>query len=497
MGSNVPDPLSQVEFFNVIGGTPRGAKESSSSHQVEDPRTEAALWDAPNASAQDLDDAVEAGHQAFKTTQAKRAEVLNAVAKVLYDNDDLLTGVLMKETGKSRIMAHMEVQRAAFHYELTCETPTATVQLEDEIQYEDDDIQIIGTHEPYGVIGAISPWNFPLILSSVKVASALATANCIIIKPSPFTPYTILKFCELAQSVLPAQGIFQALNGGADVGERMTLHQGIAHISFTGTIAVGQRIMANCASTLKKVILELAGNDAAIVTDDVDVSAIMCVASKRLYVHAARYDDFVATFRAHLEKMYVATYGDAEAPSVFGPLSNRANFERCRGFLEDCRKHGYQVITAGGEVAKEKKGLWIAPTIIVNPPEDSLVVREEQFGPVVPIMKWDDESDVIARANLDNAGLGASIWCRDAGRARGLARQLETGTVFINQPPQPHHAGYFAGQKLSGVGGELGKQGLLSYCQTKSLHIGEEVRGERGLWLPRMGLKYWTDRPPT
>ncbi|KAK8039929.1 aldehyde dehydrogenase [Apiospora rasikravindrae] len=487
MGSNVPDPLSQVEFSNVIGGGPRGASKEGGHHQVEDPRTEAALWDAPVASAQDLDDAVEAGHQAFRTwgksTLAERTEVLNAVAKVLYDNDELLTGILMRETGKSRIMAHMEVQRAAFHYEYY-----AKVQLADEIQYEDDDIQIIGTHEPYGVIGAISPWNFPLILSSVKVASALATGNCVIIKPSPFTPYAILKFCELAQSVLPARGIFQALNGGADVGERMTLHRGIAHISFTGTIAVGQRIMANCASTLKKVILELAGNDAAIVTDDVDLDTVvpkvalgcllhagqMCVASKRLYVHASRYDDFVAAFRAHLEKTYVATYEDAEAPSVFGPLSNRPNFDRCRGFVEDCRKNGYEVITAGAEVSKEKKGLWMAPTIIANPPEDSLVVREEQFGPVVPIMKWTDESDVIARANLDNAGLGASIWCRDADRARKLARQLETGTVFINQPPQPHHAGYFAGQKLSGVGGELGKQGLLSYCQTKSLHIGKK-----------------------
>lgn len=289
------------------------------------------------------------------------------------------------------------------------------MQLADEIQYEDDDIQIIGTHEPYGVIGAISPWNFPLILSSVKVASALATGNCVIIKPSPFTPYAILKFCELAQSVLPARGIFQALNGGADVGERMSRHPGIAHISFTGTIAVGQKIMANCAGTLKKVILELAGNDAAIVTDDVDLDVVvpkialgcllhagqMCVASKRLYVHASRYDDFLAKFRAHLEKTYIATYEDADAPSVFGPLSNRPNYDRCRGFVEDCRKNGYEVITVGDDDAGEKKkGFWMAPTIIANPPEDSLVVREEQFGKPkfsLPISKrgqsGDDDDD--------------------------------------------------------------------------------------------------------
>ncbi|KAK8006163.1 aldehyde dehydrogenase [Apiospora marii] len=288
-GRQRPDPLSQVEFFNVIGGGPRGAKES---HRVEDPRTEAALWDAPVASAQDLDEAVAAGQRAFTTwgrsTLAERAEVLNAVAKVLYDNDELLTAILMRETGKSRIMAHMEVQRAAFHYE--------------------------------------------------------------------YVP-----------------GLFSA----------------------------------------------------------------PCDAAYDLQIR-----------------------GDT-------PLSKLL------------RENGYEVITVGDgdddkAAAGKKKGLWMAPTIIVNPPEDSLVVREEQFGPVVPIMKWEDEADVIARANLDNAGLGASIWCRDADRARKLARQLETGTVFINQPPQPHHAGYFAGQKLSGVGGELGKQGLLSYCQTKSLHIGKK-----------------------
>ncbi|KAK7978525.1 Aldehyde dehydrogenase [Apiospora saccharicola] len=487
MGANVPDPLSQVQFFNVIGGGPRGAAKGES-HQVEDPRTEAALWDAPVASAQDLDDAVEAGHRAFRTwgksTLAERAGVLNAVAKVLYDNDELLTSILMKETGKSRIMAHMEVQRAAFHYDQGAARGRNPVRGRRPPDHRH--ARAVRRHRRH------LPLELPLILSSVKVASALATGNCVIIKPSPFTPYAILKFCELAQSALPAGaggGIFQALNGGADVGERMTRHPGIAHISFTGTIAVGQKIMASCAGTLKKVILELAGNDAAIVTDDVDVDAVapkvalgcllhagqMCVASKRLYVHAARYDAFLAAFRAHLEKAYVATYEDADAPSVFGPLSNRPNFDRCRGFVEDCRKNGYEVITVGEENAEgKKKGLWMAPTIIVNPPEDSLVVREEQFGPVVPIMKYEDEADVIARANLDNAGLGASIWCRDADRARKLARQLETGTVFINQPPQPHHAGYFAGQKLSGVGGELGKQGLLSYCQTKSLHIGKK-----------------------
>lgn len=206
--------------------------------------------------------------------------------------------------------------------------------LEDELQYEDDTVRIIATHAPIGVLGAISPWNFPLILSTVKVVSALATGNCVIIKPSPFTPYSLLKFCELAQSVLPP-GVFQAVNGGAELGELMTLHRDIHHISFTGTIAVGQRILRNCAGTLKKVILELAGNNACIVCDDADLDAVVpqvaigalfhagqvCVASKRIYVHESLYDRFLEKLVEESKKFAV----DDDQSVTFGPLSNKAN----------------------------------------------------------------------------------------------------------------------------------------------------------------------------
>lgn len=260
--------------------------------------------------------------------------------------------------------------------------------LEDELQYEDDTVRIIATHAPIGVLGAISPWNFPLILSTVKVVSALATGNCVIIKPSPFTPYSLLKFCELAQSVLPP-GVFQALNGGADLGERMTLHPAIHHISFTGTIAVGQRILRNCAGTLKKVILELAGNNACIVCDDADLDAVVpqvaigalfhagqvCVASKRVYVHESLYDRFLGRLVEESKKFAV----DDDQSVTFGPLSNRVNYERALGIIEDCKKNGYKIVT-GGDVRPKGKGFWIPPTIVAKPPDDALLVREEQFG---------------------------------------------------------------------------------------------------------------------
>ncbi|OTB03524.1 hypothetical protein M426DRAFT_321679 [Hypoxylon sp. CI-4A] len=476
--SNGTNGHSAFQFFNIIDGKPRSSKDH---HQVTDPRTEESLWDAPIATSKDLDDAVEAANRAFKTWKksslAERQKAVHDVANCILENVDILTEIQRKETGKSKTMSRFDVERSAWHFEYY-----RAVALEDELQYEDETVKIIATHAPIGVLGAISPWNFPLILSSVKVVSALATGNCVIIKPSPFTPYSLLKLCELAQSVLPP-GVFQAVNGGAELGEQMTLHKGIHHISFTGTISVGQRILRNCAGTLKKVILELAGNNACIVCDDADLEKVVpqvttgalfhagqvCVASKRIYVHESLYDRFLDMLVEESKKFAV----DDDESIAFGPLSNKANYDRAVSFVEDCKKNGYKIVT-GGDVKPRAKGFWLPPTIIANPPENALVVREEQFAPIIPVMSWSDEDDVIARANLDNAGLGASVYTPDLDRAQRIARELESGTVWINQFERPHHAGFFGGWKLSGFGGELGKQGLLHYCHTQSLQIAKD-----------------------
>ncbi|KAK7755773.1 hypothetical protein SLS62_002058 [Diatrype stigma] len=478
MPSLTGDVTPDLQFFNIIDGKIRPAKEH---HQVVNPRTEEPLWDAPVASSQDLDDAVEAARRAFKTwkktTVAERQAKIDEVARCIEKNKKLLSEILMQETGKPQMMAENEIDRTVAHFDYYL-----NVALEDEVQYEDEKTTVIATHVPIGVLGAISPWNFPVILSSIKVVSALATGNCVIIKPSPFTPYSLLKLCEVAQSVLPP-GVFQALNGGADLGERITLHPGVDHVSFTGTIAVGRRIMENCARTFKRVILELAGNDAAVVCDDVDLARVVplvaagalthagqvCVASKRVYVHEAVYDRFLALLVDEVRKY--AGHDDPSVPTPCGPISNRVNYDRLRGILDDCRKNNHDIV-AGGEVLSGKKGFWITPTIVSKPPEDSFLVREEQFGPIIPLLSWSDEDDVIARANsLDNAGLGASVWTADAARAQRIARQLEAGSVWINQPELPHQGSFFSGWKLSGYGGELGRRGLLNYTNTQSLLI--------------------------
>lgn len=468
------DANADLTFYNIIDGKKRGSKVNE---KVVDPRTEELLWDVPVASIQDLDDAVDAANRAFKTwkntSHTERQKVLQAIADCLRANKDLLADIQAKESGKSLVMASTDIEVAALHYEYFKDN----ARLEDEVQYEDDTVKIVGTYAPVGVLAAISPWNFPMILSTVKVVSALVTGNCVIIKPSPFTPYAILKFCELAQSVVPP-GVFQALSGGADLGERMTLHPAIHHVSFTGTLAVGQRIMQNCARTMKKVILELAGNNAAIVCADADLEQVVpsvamgcffhggqvCVASKRIYVHESLYDRFMQLFIEESKKY-------SPANILFSPLSNRTNFERAKSFIEDSKKNGHNIVS-GGEVESDgQKGFWLPPTIVAKPPEDSLLVQEEQFAPITPVLTWTDEADVIARANLDNAGLGASLYTPDMDKAQRIARQLESGSVWINRFERPHFGAYFAGWKLSGFGGELGKHGLYNYCQLQCLHF--------------------------
>ncbi|TDZ27813.1 putative aldehyde dehydrogenase FUS7 [Colletotrichum spinosum] len=466
-----------MKFYNVIDGQRRG---SGSHHQCTDPRTEEPLWDAPIATVHDLEDAVTAAQKALETwakiSIEERSDYLRKIVDIFTANKAELMEIVMKETGKSSLMAEIEFRN-------TCEQTLyySKVHLEDEVTFEDEKVKVVTTHPPLGIVGAICPWNFPLILSNIKVVSSLITGNCVIVKPSPFTPYSVMKSVELCIDVFPP-GVIQVLNGDVDLGVAMTLHPGIAKISFTGTIATGKSVMSNCSQTLKRLTLELAGNDAAIVTEDIDVAKVaglvaagsffnagqMCVATKRVYVHESVFDEFLKVFTAEVYKTF-AINESAAAPSLFGPVSNRMQYDVIQQIVDDCIKTGFNVVSA--DRPSDVKGFWVPPTIVSKPREDSVLVQEEQFGPIIPILSWSEEGDVLQRANLSNAGLGASVYCRDATRAEKLARKLEAGSVWINTCEMPNVGAFLSGHKDSGHGGEMGKQGLLSYCYTKSLHF--------------------------
>ncbi|KAL8287979.1 hypothetical protein RB597_000190 [Gaeumannomyces tritici] len=455
MGSVSQSPV----FSNIVNG------ECRSGTQVDrgvDPRTEKPLWDVPVASPADLNEAVAAARNAFpgwaNTPVAERKKIIAKMADVVNENAPELIEIVARETGKSQLMASIEIKNTVDQCLFFSQNA-----LEDELQYEDETVKIMATFPPLGVVGAICPWNFPLILSSIKVVASLVMGNCIIIKASPFTPYSALKFAELVQPLLPP-GVVQALSGDGELGRLMTEHAGVDKISFTGSSPTGKLVAAACARTLKKVTLELGGNDAAIVCPDVaDVAATaslvaagsyfnagqVCVATKRVYVHEDVYAPFLEAFVAETTRAYapaLAANGADAPPTVFGPLSNKMQFDKVKGLLQDVKTAGGEVLTGGAP--HDGTGFWIQPTVVAQPPEDSRLVQEEQFGPVVPIMKWSNEDDVIKRANLTNSGLGATVYSKDLGRAESIAKRLEVGSVWINVsrvPRSPHFAfTYFA-----------------------------------------------------
>jgi acyl-CoA reductase-like NAD-dependent aldehyde dehydrogenase len=270
----------------------------------------------------------------------------------------------------------------------------AKVALEDELQYEDETMKIIATHTPLGVVGAITPWNFPLILTTVKIFSALVTGNCVIVKPSPYTPCAVLKFVELARGIVPP-GVVQGLSGGSDIGTAICTHPGISKISFTGSIATGRKVSAAAAPTLKKVTLELSGNDAAIILPDVDLEKVVrsvagggffnagqvCVATKRVYVHESIYEAFLQRLVAEVEAGFQIQ--DSSVPGVFMPLSNKMQYDIIKSILEECKTNGDNIVSGG--VVPEKVGYWVQPTLISKPAENSRLVQEEQFGKSCPL----------------------------------------------------------------------------------------------------------------
>ncbi|KAF2401717.1 betaine aldehyde dehydrogenase 1 [Trichodelitschia bisporula] len=464
-------------FYNIVDGQKRSA--SSFTNGV-DPTTAEKLWDVPVATEQDVNDAVDAGNRAFKswskTPIEKRRELMNQFVDLYDAYTKEFTTLICKETGKPAMFGGSEVQSVK---EMISHHASLDLPVE---KYEDDDKSVTTRFVPLGVVGAICPWNFPMLLSAGKIGPALIAGCTIILKPSPFTPYTGLKLVELAQSVFPP-GVVQALGGDDRLGPWMTAHPGIAKISFTGSVATGKRIMEACSKTLKRITLELGGNDPCIVMPDVDLdkavpevtigcffnSGQVCVATKRVYIHESIYDEFVKRMVAFTKA--ALKVGPSHEPGVMiGPIQNSMQYERVKGFFDDSKKQGYKFATGEPEV-REGKGFWITPTIIDNPPTESRIIQEEPFGPIVPTQPWSDLDEVIARANNTNVGLGASVFTKDIAKGEEIAAQLEAGNVFINSFTKPIPQAYFSGHKESGIGGEWGNQGVLSYCNAHAVHV--------------------------
>ncbi|KAI4619333.1 uncharacterized protein J4E87_007583 [Alternaria ethzedia] len=450
------------------------------------PATGQPLYEVPVARKEDLDAAVDAARKAFKiwssTPFSERANLLLKYADTIEHHRNELEQLLTSEQGKPLSLSRTEMDCG-----LTWLRAFATMEIKDEILQEDDEKTIYSTHPPIGVCAGIVPWNWPILLGLGKLGPALITGNTFIMKPSPYTPYCDLKLGELAMTLFPP-GVVQVLSGDDRLGPWITEHPGIDKISFTGSIATGRLVAASCAKTLKRYVLELGGNDAAIVCEDVDIdkclpkiatlsflnSGQICMLTKRIYIHESIYDTFRDKM-VEFTKENIKTGAGTEEGVVVGPLQNKMQFDKVQNMYAQIPLQNWKPALAGTITPTPQTGYYITPTIIDNPPEDSRIVQEEPFGPIVPLLKWSNEDDVIDRANALRTGLGASVWSKDITRAEGMARRLEAGSVWVNSHFDVDPRVPFGGHKESGVGMEWGMEGLKHYTNSRSLWVWKRV----------------------
>jgi len=464
------------DFSLLIDGELAGSAERL---DVINPATGKAFAQCPAASRADLDRAVAAARRALPAWSAlsfaERTEFIKRMAGILRANQDLLGELLTREQGKPLGQAKDEIARAAGQSE-----GITQISIASDLITDDAERRIEVRYVPLGVAGIITPWNAPINLAAGPLVSALYTGNTVVVKPSPYTPLSTLKIGELIKDVFP-KGVVNVLAGGDALGQWLTEHPGIDKIAFTGSVATGKKVMASAAGTLKRVTLELGGNDAAIVLEDADPQVVapklffagfvnsgqVCMAVKRIYAHEKIYDALCA---ALVEEARKWTVGDGlDAATKLGPIQNRMQYDKVVDLLNDTKKTRAKFLI-GGDVP-QTDGYFFNPTLVTDVDEKSRIVREEQFGPIVPVLKFTDVEDAIRRANDTRYGLSGSVWSKNIERATAIAARLEVGTAWVNQHRATAANVPFGGAKESGVGRVYAEMGLKSYMEPRVVSV--------------------------
>ncbi|GAA4042418.1 aldehyde dehydrogenase family protein [Parerythrobacter jejuensis] len=447
---------------------------------VVNPANEEVIGRVPACGKDELDRAVAAARRAFKTWSKtpidERRAVIQQVAGVIKENADELYRLLTSEQGKPHQQAQQEIIGASM-----MASAQSTLSLDDEIN-EDSDTRLSRTRRvPVGVVGGIVPWNFPVMMAMQKIAPAMLSGCTIVLKPSPFTPLATLRIAELIKDVVPA-GVVNIITGEDSLGPMITEHEDIDKITFTGSTATGKKIMEGASKDLKRITLELGGNDASIVMPDADVEKVaeqlfwssfsnagqICIAAKRVYIHEDIYDDLSAAIAEYAKGVTVGD-GSQQGTGV-GPIQNKKQYERVLELIQDAKDNGYQFLL-GGDADPSGTGYFVPLTILDNPPEDARIVAEEQFGPVMPLMKFSSEEEVISRANNSEYGLAGAVWSKDVDKGVEIAEQLETGTVWVNEFLHLSPFAPFGGHKQSGFGAEYGKEGLTEFTYPQVITV--------------------------
>ncbi len=445
---------------------------------VINPATGKTLATCACADEAQLNQAVAAAKAAFPkwsglSAQERKSKLLEW-ADALDARADEFARLLTQEQGKPLAQAQYEIGGSFAMLRYFADLELATEELRN-----DGKDKIVRQRSPLGVVAAITPWNFPVLLLIMKLGPGLIAGNTMIAKPAATTPLTTMLLGEVAKDILPA-GVLNVIVDNNDLGHLLAVHPDIAKVAFTGSTETGKKVMEAAAGTLKRLTLELGGNDAAIVLDDADVDTVapgifqaamlnagqVCLAAKRIYAPSSMYEELCEAL-AKLAKEAIVDDGLKQGTQV-GPIQNAAQFEKVKGFLADGAAEG--TVIAGG-APLDREGYFISPTIVRDIPDKARLVQEEQFGPVVPVLAYDSLDEVLERVNDSPYGLGATIWTSNPERGGEVAMRIESGTVWVNKHLDLPFDVPFGGAKQSGIGSELGQEGLEEFSQSKIINI--------------------------
>ncbi|MDO6823050.1 aldehyde dehydrogenase family protein [Marinobacter sp. 1_MG-2023] len=457
---NLAEPASRYEIFNPANGQSLGY--------------------APESDEQEVDRAVHAALLAQKTwakrSDGERRDITLKIAQILEDNSGYLAELLTREQGKplSGPGSRFEMQACVGWTQIP-----ASLELPPETVYEDDERKDTLHRVPLGVVAAVAPWNWPLMIAIWQIIPAIRMGNTVVLKPSEYTPIATLEMVRLISEALPP-GVLNTVTGDGNIGSKLTHHPDISKIMFTGSEATGRHIVKASASNLAPITLELGGNDAAIVLPGTDIKRIAndlfwgaflnmgqtCACIKRLYVQEDDYEAVMSELSAIASQMKI---GDGMDESVLiGPLQNKMQFEKVRNLVSDARSADCDV-REFGEVPEQ--GYFLPITLVGNIMDGQRLVDEEQFGPALPIIRYRELDDAFESANRLDAGLGASLWTDRPEETIELATRLEAGTVWVNQHGAIHPMVPFGGNKASGYGVEFGIDGLKAVTQSRVISI--------------------------
>jgi len=356
--------------------------------------------------------------------------------------------------------------------------------IQQDVIQDNETAKITVSQEPYGVCALILPWNYPVGLLGWKLAPCLLAGNSALVKPSEHAPLTVIKIINIISQILP-ENLVQAVPGTGEQGEYLVQHQGISRVSFTGSQATGSKILAAACENFPNTTLEMGGNDAAIILPDCDLdnrfpsifwgcffnAGQICVAIKRIYVHEELAPDLVLRFKAMAEGLKLGN--GAEPGTQMGPLNNEQQILKVEEMVNDAVENDAVLVTGGSRI--RRTGYFFQPTVLTGLDDSFRIVKEEQFGPAIPVLTYTDIEDAISRANSTGHGLGGSIWTEDIVKGQELAGRLECGTAWVNAHMLVEHRAPFGGWKKSGIGRELGKAGLNEFLQSKTMYIKSEL----------------------